>query len=70
MDALKALVANKRKAVQDEFQGKKFARRSEIEDCRMRKLREEEEQERLAKVGVQSNRVFATKLGGEQRAIY
>lgn len=52
MDALKALVAAKRKATEEEFKGKKFLKRSEIEEQRLKKLREEEEKERLQKVRV------------------
>lgn len=51
MDKLKALVASKRKASEEEFKGKKYVKRSEIEELRVAKLREEERQEREAKVG-------------------
>lgn len=50
MDRFKELVAAKRKTADEEFQGKKYMKRSEIEALRMAKLREEEEQERAAKV--------------------
>ncbi|KAI3425022.1 hypothetical protein D9Q98_008403 [Chlorella vulgaris] len=49
MDRFKELVAAKRKTADEEFQGKKYMKRSEIEALRMAKLREEEEQERAAK---------------------
>lgn len=50
MDALKAAIEKKRKLAAEEFQGKKFAKVSEIESLRYKKIRDEEEQERLAKV--------------------
>lgn len=50
MDKLKELVAAKRKAAEEEFQGKKYVKRGEIEGARLAKLREEEEAERAAKV--------------------
>ena len=50
MDKLKALVAAKRKAAEEEFGGKKYVRRGEIEELRLAKLREEEAREREAKV--------------------
>lgn len=50
MDTLKALIEKKRKVVSEEFHGKKYALVSELEEARQRKLREEEEQERLQKV--------------------
>jgi len=50
MDSLKALIEKKRKAISEEFHGKKYAKVSELEEARLRKLREEEEQERLQKV--------------------
>lgn len=49
MDTLKALVAKKRKATEEEFGGKKFVKRSDIEELRLRKLREEEQQELAVK---------------------
>ncbi|PRW45581.1 pre-mRNA-splicing factor 18-like isoform A [Chlorella sorokiniana] len=49
MDKLKALVAAKRKAAEEEFGGKKYVRRGEIEELRLAKLREEEAAERQAK---------------------
>ena len=50
MDQLKALLQAKKKAAGEEFQGKKFLKRSEIEELRLKRLRDEEEQERTAKV--------------------
>ena len=50
MDKLKQLVASKRKATEEEFGGKKFVKRGELEEVRVQKLREEEEQERREKV--------------------
>ena len=54
MDALKALVASKRKSAEEEFKGKEYAKRSEIEELRLAKLREEEQREREAKVGARA----------------
>ena len=49
---LKALVAAKRKAAAEEFQGRKYVKRSDLEAARLQKLRDEEEQERQqGKVG-------------------
>ena len=50
MDKLKQLVASKRKATEEEFGGRKFMKRGELEEMRLKKLREEEEQERILKV--------------------
>ncbi len=50
MDKLKQLVASKRKATEDEFAGKKFARRADLEEARLQKVREEEEAEKKLKV--------------------
>ena len=50
MDKLKELLAAKRKVAHEEFGGKKYVKRSEIEDMRMAKLRAEEASEREAKV--------------------
>ena len=43
---LKALILAKRKATAEEFQGRKFVKRSDLEAARLQKLRDEEEQER------------------------
>jgi pre-mRNA-splicing factor 18 len=56
MDKLKELLASKRKAAEEEFAGKKYAKRSEIEDIRIRKLKEEEERERQEKEQKQRER--------------
>ena len=50
MDKLKELVAAKRKAAEEEFKGKKYVKRGEIEELRLAKLRAEEAAEREAKV--------------------
>lgn len=51
MDALKALLEKKRQAAQAiDTGGKKFVKHSVIEDARLKRLREEEEQEILEKV--------------------
>lgn len=51
MDALAVAIAKKRKSTQDEFKGRKFVKRSELEEARMRKLREEEAEELQKRVG-------------------
>lgn len=50
MDGLKALLAKKRKAAQDEFGGRTSVKRVEIEQTRLNQLRNEERAEIAAKV--------------------
>ena len=50
MDNLKKLLANKRKVTEEEFGGKKFIKRSELEELKIQKLKEEEGLERQEKV--------------------
>ena len=50
MDSLKALVAKKRQEKKEEFAGKKFIRRGEIVEKRLKRLRETEEKELQGKV--------------------
>lgn len=50
MDKLKELVASKRKAAEEEFKGKKYVKRGELEELRLAKLRAEETAEKDAKV--------------------
>lgn len=50
MDALAAAIAKKRESTQNEFKGRKFVKRAELEELRIRKLREEEEAERQKRV--------------------
>ena len=50
MDSLKALVAKKRKEKEEEFEGKRFVKRGEIEDKRLKRLRDAEERELALKV--------------------
>ena len=52
MDKLKQLVASKRKATEEEFKGKRFVKRAELEEGRIQKLREEEDAERKLKVSI------------------
>eukprot|EP00873_Tetraselmis_striata_P004952 jgi/Tetstr1/425216/TSEL_015677.t1 len=47
---LAALVAAKRKAKEGEFGGRKYVKRGELEEARLRAVREEEEQERAKKL--------------------
>lgn len=49
MEAIKAELERKRKAKQEEFQGKKYVKRGEIEALRLAKLREEEAAEAAKK---------------------
>lgn len=50
MDALKAMLKAKKEEQAAEFGGKKFIKRAELEEQRLKRLREEEETERTAKV--------------------
>jgi hypothetical protein len=50
MDALAAAIAKKRKSTQDEFKGRKYVKRAELEEMRIRKLRDEEQSEQQARV--------------------
>ena len=50
MDSLKALVAKKKAEKQELVGDKKFVKRGELEEARLKRLREEEEQERREKV--------------------
>lgn len=50
MDSLKALVAQKRKAASELYEGKKYVKRAELEAAELRRLREEEKRELEAKV--------------------
>lgn len=50
MDGLKALLAKKRKAADEEFGGRKQVRRVDIEQARIKKLRTEEQNELQVKV--------------------
>eukprot|EP00210_Caulerpa_lentillifera_P004971 g4745.t1 len=45
MESLKALVAQKRREKDEEFSGRRFLRRSELEEKRLKRLRETEEKE-------------------------
>lgn len=49
MDKLKQLVATKRKAIEEDFDGKKFKKSADLEQARLQKLRQEEEAERKLK---------------------
>ncbi len=50
MDGLKALLARKRKAAEQEFGGRTQVKRVEIEQARIQQLRSEEHKENDAKV--------------------
>jgi len=50
LDGLKALLQKKRQETQDLVGDKKYVRKSELEEAKLKRLREEEEQERRAKV--------------------
>jgi len=50
MDKLKELITTKRKAVDEDFGGKKFLKRGELEEVKLKRLRDEEQQEKLRKV--------------------
>jgi hypothetical protein len=46
MDTLKQRVATKPKAIEEEYDGRKFKKSAELEQARLQMLREEEEVER------------------------
>lgn len=50
LDSLKALLHNKKKEKQELVGDRKYIKKSELEEARLKRLREEEEQERRAKV--------------------
>lgn len=50
MDSLRAMIAQKRKVAAEDFKGKKYIKRSDLEAARLAKLREEEEAERKSQV--------------------
>jgi hypothetical protein len=54
MDKLRELVSTKKKESESQFQGKKYARRTELESARLKRVREQEEEERNRKVRVAS----------------
>jgi hypothetical protein len=56
MDSLKALLAKKKAEKQELVGDKKSVRRGDLEEAKLKRLREEEEQERLAKVWRQAGR--------------
>lgn len=71
MDSLKALVAQKRKAASELYEGKKYVKRSELEAAELRRLREEEQRELEAKVlahGMQQQRLHHHVIGSAQEA--
>lgn len=50
LDALKSLLQQKKAEKQERGSEKKYVRKSELEEARLKRLREEEEAERRAKV--------------------
>lgn len=50
MDQLKKLLEKKKQEAQEEFGGQKFARAKDLEELRLKRLREEEEEDRARKV--------------------
>ncbi len=50
MESLKALLERKRKATDEAFAGRKYVKRSQLEDQRLQQLRLEEERDAQAKV--------------------
>lgn len=55
LDSLKALLQKKKQEKQELVGDKKYIKKSELEEARLKRLREEEEQERRAKVGLVSS---------------
>ena len=53
LDALKSLLQQKKAEKQELVGEKKYVRKSELEEARLKRIREEEEAERRAKVGLQ-----------------
>jgi hypothetical protein len=51
MDGLKALVKRTKQETRELVGAKKYVRKAELEEARLKRIREEEEQERRAKVG-------------------
>ena len=54
MDKLRELVSTKKKESESQFQGKRYVRRTELESARLKRVREQEEEERNRKVRVVS----------------
>jgi len=50
MDKLRQLVSNKKRESESEFQGRKYVRRTELESARLKRVREQEEEEQNRKV--------------------
>lgn len=50
MDNLKQLISSKKRSFKEEAGGKKYVKRSALEEKRLKRLREEEEAERARKV--------------------
>lgn len=68
MDSLKAAIEAKRKAAKEEFGGKKFVKRSQLEELRLKRVREEEAREQQGKVRTRQytwNGIAAFRLGWE-----
>lgn len=59
MDKLRELVSTKKKESESEFQGKRYVRRTELESARLKRVREQEEEERNRKVRVVSFQYIA-----------
>jgi hypothetical protein len=51
LDSLKALLQKKKQEKQELVGDKKYVRKAELEEAKLKRIREEEEQERKAKVG-------------------
>lgn len=52
MDNLKQLISTKKKSFTEDSGGKKYVKRSDMEEKRLKRLREEEDAERARKVCV------------------
>lgn len=60
MDKLRELVSTKKKESESQFQGKKYARRTELESARLKRVREQEEEERNRKEALRRRNVGET----------
>ena len=68
MDFLKKELERKRKAAQEDFGGRKFVRRAELEQKSIEKLRKEEEEERREKAAKEKAGPKGVEAGKQEAA--